>query len=70
MEGEQRAGKIWQLVEKSFGLKTPPGAGRARDVGTVAGEKHADVHFVSLAFEPAKVAFDTLPGAGPFELGA
>jgi len=40
----------------------------AGGVGAVAGEEDADVHFVGFGFEPAEVAFHTVPGARPFVL--
>lgn len=40
-------------------------AGGTGAVGAVAGEQHADVHFVGPGFQPAEVAFDAIPGLGP-----
>ena len=39
-------------------------ADRAGLVAAVAGEQHADVHFVGFALEPAEVAVDAIPLAG------
>ena len=42
-----------------------PFALRAGGIGAVTAEEDADVHLVGLGFEPAEVAFDAVPGAGP-----
>src|SRR3984957_12344844 len=56
------------FVQKGFGLETLAVAIGAEFVRAVAREGGADVHFVRLAFEPAEITFDAVPGAGPFVL--
>ena len=34
---------------------------RASGIGTVTGQKHTNVHFVGLGFDPIKKSFDSVP---------
>lgn len=52
--------------EERIGLEAFAFAFGAGGVGAVAGEEDAHVHFVGFGFEVAEVAFDAVPGAGPF----
>ena len=60
------AGLIVHFEEKSIFLEALSVAGWAGGVAAIFREQHADMHFVSLRFEPAEISFHAVPGAGPF----
>ena len=45
-------------------LEAPPVAFRARLVTAIAGKQHTDVHFIGFAFQPLKIAIDSIPVSG------
>src|SRR5690349_9526025 len=53
-------------IEESLGLEAIAVAIRAGSIRAVAGEEHADVHFVRLGLEPAEVTLHAIPRARPF----
>ena len=67
LEGERGDGGESEAVDavvQRLGLEAASMADRAGLVAAVAGEQHADVHFVGFALEPAEVAVDAIPLAG------
>lgn len=60
----QRAGEGDQR-QAGIRLEALAVAGGAGLVGAITGEQDPDVHFVGLRLQPAKVAFDAIPGLGP-----
>jgi hypothetical protein len=65
-EGLGRVLGVGKEPEQGIGLEPAATAGGAGSVGAIAGEEHADVHFVGFGFEPFEVAADAVPGVGPF----
>jgi hypothetical protein len=48
----------------SFGAVSLAGAGRASAVGSITGQKDADVHLVGFSFKPSKKPANTIPVSG------
>ena len=71
--GGDLTGVWWdfETMEEGIGIEPASGAIGTGAVAPVAGEEHADVHLVSLGFEPAEVAFHPVPefGPGTFRIG-
>ena len=62
---DRRSVRAAQAPEQRVGLEPRAVAGRARRVGAVLRQQHADVHLVGLGLEPGEEAPHAVPGAGP-----